>query len=97
LKTPGQAHHPDPAALIQSDKLLISTLATLNYVIIKGTLGFAGFDTDFLLALHHDYLHHSIWNMLPRRVRRLTHSRKWDVCQAPINVRPLPTNVDDVT
>lgn len=33
----------------------------------------------------------------PRRVRRLAHSGKWDVCQAPINARPLPTNVDDVT
>jgi hypothetical protein len=40
--------------------------------------GFAGFDTDFLLALHHDYLHHSVWNVVLHRVRRPAHSLKRD-------------------
>src|SRR5690606_7891456 len=44
--------------------------------------GFTRFKTDFALALHHDYLHHSFWNVAPHRVRRLAHSLKRDICSA---------------
>jgi hypothetical protein len=69
----GRTADIDPGRIGVSDRLCFS--------------GFAGFDTDFLLALHHDYLHHSFWNVALHRVRRPAHSLKRDKGQASLQRR----------
>jgi hypothetical protein len=47
--------------------------------------GLAELGSDVAIALGHGLLHHSLWNVVPHRVRRLAHSLKRDIGPAAEN------------
>ncbi len=53
----------------------------------QGLTGLRGLQGKTAIALHHDVLHHPVWNVAPVRVRRLAHSLKRDIGPAAAHRR----------